>query len=70
MVYADKAINTADPDFYPVPIGTFVDKKYAKQLCKSINKDKAAFDYTLPNYIIPESNSTSHLSIIELEDES
>jgi len=65
MVYADKSINTADPDFFQVPVEKFVDKKYAKRLRKKINKHKAAFDYAPPNYITPESNSTSHLSILD-----
>jgi gamma-glutamyltranspeptidase/glutathione hydrolase len=65
MVYADKSINTADPDFYKVPVEKLIHKKYAKLLRKRINKAKAVFDYSPPNYIVPESNNTSHLSIID-----
>jgi gamma-glutamyltranspeptidase/glutathione hydrolase len=65
MVYADKSINTADPDFYQVPVEKLIDKKYAKRLRKKINKKKAACNYLAPNYIVPESNSTSHLAIVD-----
>lgn len=65
MVYADKALNTGDPDYYRVPVEKFINKKYARKLRKKINRCKASFDYIAPSYIIPESNSTSHLSIID-----
>lgn len=65
MVYADKAINTGDPDFCFVPVEKFIAKKYARQLRKKINKTTARFDYIPPNCILLESNSTSHLSVID-----
>ncbi len=65
MVYADKALNTGDPDYYRVPVEKFINKKYARKLRKKINRSKAVFDYVAPSYIMPESNSTSHLSIID-----
>ncbi len=65
IMYADKSINSADPDFYKVPVEKFIDKKYAKGLRRRINKYKAAFDYSPPIYIATESSNTSHLSIID-----
>ena len=65
MVYADKSINTADPDFYNIPVEYFIDKKYADELREKINKEKALFDYSPPSLLTEESNSTSHLSVID-----
>ena len=65
MVYADKSINTADPDFYDVPVDSFIDKNYANRLREKINPAKASFDYIPPELIATESNSTSHLSVID-----
>ncbi len=65
MVYADKSLNTADPDFYSVPVDSFINKNYAKKLREKIDQSKASFDYTPPEFIATESNSTSHLSIID-----
>ncbi|MCI0494681.1 gamma-glutamyltransferase [candidate division KSB1 bacterium] len=65
MVYADKSLNTADPDFFDVPVDSFINKNYAKKLREKIDQSKASFDYTPPEFIATESNSTSHLSIID-----
>jgi len=65
MVYADKSLNTADPDFYEVPVDSFINKKYAAKLRSRIDKEKAKFDYSPPYFISNESNNTSHLSIID-----
>ena len=65
FAYADKSLNTADPDFYDVPVDSFINKNYAKRLREKINQNKASFDYTPPELIPTESNSTSHLSIID-----
>jgi gamma-glutamyltranspeptidase/glutathione hydrolase len=65
MVYADKSLNTADPDFYTVPVDSFINKNYAKKLREKIDQKKASFDYAPPEFISPESHSTSHLSIID-----
>lgn len=65
MIYADKAINAADPDFYKVPVKTFLKKRYAKKLRKRIEPNKARFDYKSKKRSSRESTSTSHLSIVD-----
>lgn len=65
MVYADKAMNTADPDFHTIPLEHFIDKDYAAKLRNRIHKEKARFDYSPPNLIIKESSDTSHLSVVD-----
>ncbi len=65
MVYADKSVNSADPDFYNVPVDSFTNKKYATRLRNLINRKKSMFDYSPPHFIIPESNSTSHFSVVD-----
>jgi len=65
MIYADKSQNAADPDFYDVPVDSIVHKSYAAKLRKAINPQKAMFNYAPPKWIDMESNSTSHLSVID-----
>ena len=65
MVYADKSLNAADPDFYDIPVDEFLNKKYARRLRKRILRDKARFDYQPVNRTVRESNSTSHFSIVD-----
>ncbi len=65
MVYADKALNAADPDFYRIPVDTFVSKEYAKRLMKRIQLDRARFDYSAKQLAVRESNSTSHFSVVD-----
>ncbi|HDQ00608.1 MAG TPA: gamma-glutamyltransferase [bacterium] len=65
IVYADKSLNTADPEFYQIPVDTFLSKHYAQRLVATINFDSARFDYAPKNLTRRESNSTSHLSIVD-----
>ncbi|NOZ62494.1 MAG: gamma-glutamyltransferase, partial [Calditrichaeota bacterium] len=65
MIFADKALNSADPDFYRVPVDTFVDKQYARRLRKRILPTKARFDYQPRELALRESNSTSHFSVVD-----
>ena len=44
MVYADKAMNTADPDFYAIPAAHFIDKDYATKLRNFIDEERAVFN--------------------------
>ncbi len=76
IVHADKANNLADPDFFDVPVDTFINKKYAERVRKRINKKHADFSYEAPQLIrsdsqlkssATESNETSHLSIIDVD---
>ncbi len=66
--YADRAKHLGDMDFYPVPIGTLTDKKYAFHRIQGFDKEKktpssevAAGDLPLPQ----ESEETTHLSAID-----
>ena len=65
MIYADKSMNAADPDFFTVPVNSIISKDYAKKLRDTINKKKAMFNYIPSHWIGRESNSTSHLSVID-----
>lgn len=65
MVYADKAAYAADPDFYAVPVDSLIGKKHVKKLRSLINLKQATFDYLPPRFKISESNSTSHLSVVD-----
>jgi gamma-glutamyltranspeptidase/glutathione hydrolase len=65
MVYADKALNAADPDFYRIPVDTFVSKEHAIKLRKRIQLDRARFDYIAKQLAVRESNSTSHFSVVD-----
>jgi gamma-glutamyltranspeptidase/glutathione hydrolase len=65
MIYADKSMNAADPDFFQVPVDSLINKNYARKLRNTINKNKAMFDYSPSNWINMESNSTSHLSVVD-----
>jgi len=64
-IYADKSMNAADPDFFTVPVDSMISKEYARKLRDTINKNKAMFNYSPPHCINMESNSTSHLSVID-----
>jgi len=67
MVYADKAMNTADPDFHAIPAAHFIDKDYATKLRNRIDEERALFDYSPPSLIMKESSETSHLSVVDEE---
>jgi len=65
MVMADKAQNMADPDFYEVPVKRLTNKDYAEKLRKQIVPQKAKFDYLAPDWLSRQSNSTTHLSVVD-----
>jgi len=62
---SDKAANMADPAFYSVPVATLTSQKYADSRRKYIDLKKARFDYQAPAMLSRESNSTTHLSVID-----
>ena len=62
---ADKATNMADPAFYSVPVNRLTAKSYARDLRKFINPEKAFFNYKPKSMLSRESNSTTHLSVID-----
>jgi gamma-glutamyltranspeptidase/glutathione hydrolase len=65
IVLADKDANMADPDFYSVPIELLTDKKYAQELIKKIDLNKALFEYEPQKMLMRESNNTTHLSVAD-----
>jgi len=62
---ADKAANMADPAFYSVPVKKLTSIKYAASLRKFINPNRARFDYKAQCMLSRESNSTTHISVID-----
>ena len=65
MTFADKAANSGDPDHFVLPVAKFTDKAYARTLAARIREGQARFDYAPPSLVIPESESTSHLSVAD-----
>jgi len=65
LIFADKSLNAADPDFYDVPADTFTSKSYVNRLRARIDTTRARFDYVPPALIRMESGSTSHLSVVD-----
>ncbi len=62
---SDKASNMADPAFYSVPTKKLTSQAYADGLRKYINPKKASFNYKASQMLIRESNSTTHISVID-----
>jgi gamma-glutamyltranspeptidase/glutathione hydrolase len=65
MIFADKARNAGDPDFFDIPSGTLTSKEYAQGLRERIREGEARFDYEAPNLVARESGSTTHLSVAD-----
>ncbi len=65
MVFADKAANSADPDFFRVPVETLTGKDHAQELAGRIDESRARFDYKPQALVVPEGESTSHLSVVD-----
>ncbi len=65
--YADRSKYLGDIDFVKVPIKGLTSKKYAAQLRKSINQNKASVSQDiLPGNPLPyESDETTHFSIVD-----
>ena len=64
--YRDRAEYLGDPDFVKMPIDELTSPMYAAGLRASIHPDKATPSDMLPGYLNPpESNHTSHFSIID-----
>ncbi|HOW86569.1 MAG TPA: gamma-glutamyltransferase [Candidatus Aminicenantes bacterium] len=65
MIYADKAVNSGDPDVFAIPVAALTDKAYAAGLRDRIVEGKARFDYAPPSLVGRERESTSHLSVAD-----
>ncbi|KAA3662440.1 MAG: gamma-glutamyltransferase [Calditrichaeota bacterium] len=68
IIFADKRQNMADPEFYDVPVEKLTDKTYAKSRRALIHNDKTLNDYKSAKMVSRESGSTTHLSVIDLQD--
>ena len=65
MVFADQSKNSGDPDYSKIPIDILTDKSYASKLRERIKEGSARFDYKPLSMLNPESESTSHLSVVD-----
>lgn len=64
--YADRAEHLGDPDFYPVPIATLIDKKYAAKRFADFDPDQAGISTQIqPGAIAYESPETTHASVMD-----
>ncbi|WP_415226695.1 gamma-glutamyltransferase [Psychromonas sp.] len=65
--YADRSLYLGDSDFVNVPVKALTDKKYAQDLIKEIDLNKAsASNKVSPGKLAPyESNQTTHFSIMD-----
>jgi gamma-glutamyltranspeptidase/glutathione hydrolase len=68
MVFVDREAYLGDPDFTDVPVQELGDKAYAKFLRGKIKPDRAVFDYQPLEMSVDESGSTSHLSVVDQQD--
>ncbi|RQW06610.1 MAG: gamma-glutamyltransferase [Calditrichaeota bacterium] len=65
IVFADKAGNIADPDFYRVPVEKLTSKQYAASRLRFLDTKKVSIDYKAPAMIEKESGSTTHISVVD-----
>ena len=66
--YADRAEYLGDPDFFPVPIETLIDKSYAQARYADFDPDKASVSADIgPGKIPYESPDTTHASVMDKE---
>jgi len=68
MVFVDRETYLGDPDFTDVPVQELGDKTYAELLRGEIKTDRAVFDYQPLQMSVDESGSTSHLSVVDQQD--
>ncbi|MBT4485332.1 MAG: gamma-glutamyltransferase, partial [Candidatus Latescibacteria bacterium] len=67
LAYADRSVHLGDSDFVPVPVAGLTSKRYADNLRRNINTEKATpsseiFPGQPGNY---ESNQTTHFSVMD-----
>jgi gamma-glutamyltranspeptidase/glutathione hydrolase len=68
MIFIDREAYLGDPDFTNVPVRELGDKVYAALLRGKIKPDTAIFDYKPLQVSADESGNTSHLSVIDQQD--
>lgn len=65
--FADRAKYLGDPDFYKVPVETLVDESYLRERMSSFVPGKAGNSTDIIEGIIPESEETTHFSVMDNE---
>ncbi|MBL8151033.1 MAG: gamma-glutamyltransferase, partial [Blastocatellia bacterium] len=65
--FADRAELLGDPDFVKVPVNDLISKRHASELAKAISQTRStpSVDIKPSIKVIPESNETTHFSIID-----
>lgn len=65
--FADRAKYLGDPDFYKVPVKTLVSEDYLRDRMKTFVPGKAGNSEEIKEGIIPESEETTHFSVVDNE---
>jgi gamma-glutamyltranspeptidase/glutathione hydrolase len=65
--YADRAEHLGDPDFWKVPVKTMLSEEYLNKRMQDYSPDKAGVSTQVKAGVIPESEETTHLSIIDAQ---
>lgn len=65
--YADRAEHLGDPDFWKVPVNTMLSEEYLNKRMQDYSPDKAGVSTQVKAGVIPESEETTHLSIIDAQ---
>ena len=63
--YADRAQYLGDPDFYPVPLATLIDKAYAKSRFADFDPKRASTSVAIGPGQIAEHPNTTHISVMD-----
>ena len=67
LAYRDRAKYLGDPDFIDMPITKLTGREYARQLAKTIDKQRAHPNEEAEQSTVQESPDTTHYSIIDAE---
>jgi gamma-glutamyltranspeptidase / glutathione hydrolase len=67
LVFADRALYSADPDFVKVPVAALVSKAYAKERAALIAADRVMSDVAAGSPAKYESGSTTSFSVMDKE---
>jgi gamma-glutamyltranspeptidase/glutathione hydrolase len=65
--YADRAEYLGDPDFWKVPVRQLTDPAYLKKRMADFNPDRATPSASIKAGVFPESEQTTHYSIVDPE---
>lgn len=65
--FADRGKYLGDPDFYKVPVKELVDEEYLRKRMESFVPGKAGNSTDIIEGIIPESEETTHFSVMDSE---